>query len=200
MSSRPEDIRHAYLLGERVYLRGATPDDAEVCASWFNDEEVNRYLLTGRRPNTVEQSRKFLQRAMFSKRDIVFAIVERESGRHIGNAGLHRIDPIFRSAVFGLVIGVRECWRRGYGTEVTRLVTDYAFARLNLHRVGLEVAADNPLARRVYERAGYRMEGARREAFYVNGRYLDSVMMSILRQEWEAAREEREKVEQEKRD
>jgi len=199
MSSRPEDIRHAYLLGERIYLRGATPDDAEICAPWFNDEEVNRYLLTGRRPNTVEQSRKYLRRAMISEREVVFAIVERESGRHIGNTSLHQIDPIFRSAVFGLVIGVRECWRRGYGTEATRLVTDYAFSRLNLHRVGLEVAADNPNARRVYERAGYRVEGTRREAFYVNGRYLDSVLMSILRPEWEAARGERvendEKVE-----
>jgi RimJ/RimL family protein N-acetyltransferase len=193
MDPRPENIRNAYLLGEGIYLRGATPDDAQVCAAWFNDEEVNRYLITGRRPNTVENSRKFLRRAMISDRDLVFAIIERKSGRHIGNTGLHRIDYIFRSAAFGLVIGVRECWRRGYGTEATGLVTDYAFSRLNLHRVELEVAAENPGARRVYERVGYKVEGTRREAFYVNGRYIDSVLMSILRPEWEATKQNAEK-------
>ncbi len=190
MKPPAEDIRHAYLTGQGVYLRGATPEDAAVCAPWFNDEEVNRYLLVGRRPNTVENSRQFLARAMTSKRDIVFAIIERETGRHIGNTGLHRIDPIFRSAGFGIVIGVRDCWGRGYGTEATQLVTDYAFARLNLNRVELEVAAENPRARRIYERIGYRVEGTRRDAFYVEGRYLDAVIMAILRREWEALRKQ----------
>lgn len=187
MSARSEDIRQAYLLGQGIYLRGATPADAEVCAPWFNDEEVNRYLNTGRRPNTVEHSREYLARMMASEHDIAFAIVERETGRHIGNAALHRIDPVFRTARFGIVIGVRECWGRGYGSEATRLVTDYAFRRLNLHRVELEVVADNPRARRAYERVGYRAEGTRRSAFFVDGRHLDSVLMAILRPEWEAA-------------
>jgi RimJ/RimL family protein N-acetyltransferase len=188
MIPRTEDIRHAYLIGQKIYLRGAVPDDAEVCAPWFNDEEVNRFLLTGRRPNTVEHSRDFLMRAIASESDVVFAIIERESGRHIGNAGLHKIDPIFRSAAFGIVIGVRECWDRGYGTEATRLVTDYAFGRLNLHRVELEVAAEHARARRVYERVGYRPEGTRRDARFISGRYFDSVIMAILRPEWEASR------------
>ncbi len=187
MDARPEDIRNAYLLGEAIYLRGATPEDAETCAPWFNDEEVNRYLSGMRRPNTVEHSREFLARAMASEHDIVFAIVERDSGRHIGNAGLHRIDFFARSAVFGIAIGVRERWGRGYGTEATRLVADYAFRRLNLHRLELEVAADHARARRVYERVGYRVEGTRRDAFFVGGRYTDWVLMAVLRPEWEAA-------------
>lgn len=188
MDVRPEDIRNAYLLGEAIYLRGATPEDAETCAPWFNDEEVNRYLHTARRPNTVEHSREFLARAMTSEHDIVFAIIERDSGRHIGNAGLHRIDFFARSALFGIAIGVREFWGRGYGTEATRLVADYAFRRLNLHRLELEVAADHARARRVYERVGYKVEGTRRDAFYIDGRHADSVLMSVLRPEWEAAR------------
>lgn len=187
MEQRPEDIRHAFLLGDAIYLRGATPGDAETCAPWFNDEEVNRFLMSGRRPNTVEHSRRLLTEAMGSEHQIIFAIIERQSGRHIGNAGLHRIDPINRSAVFGLVIGVRECWHRGYGTEATRLVTDYAFRRLNLHRVELDVAADNPRARRVYERVGYQLEGVRRDAYYVYGAYSDGLIMSVLRPDWEAA-------------
>jgi RimJ/RimL family protein N-acetyltransferase len=187
MEPRPEDIRHAYLLGEAIYLRGVTSADAETCAPWFNDEEVNRFLRSGRRPNTVEHSRKILTRMMNSERHILFALVERDSGRYIGNAGLHNIDAIYRSAQLGIAIGVRECWNRGYGTEATRLITDYGFRRLNLHRIELDVTADNPRARRVYERVGYKLEGTRRDAYYVGGRYMDGHVMSILRPEWEAA-------------
>lgn len=187
MEPRPEDIRHAFLLGDAIYLRGATPEDAEICSPWFNDEEVNRFLMGRWRPNTVEQSRRFLTEMMNSERDIVFAIIERQSGRYIGNAGLHRIDPINRSAVFGIAIGVRECWDHGHGTEATRLIADYAFRRLNLHRVELDVAADNPRARRVYERIGYQLEGVKRDAYYVDGAYVDGLIMSLLRPDWETA-------------
>ena len=188
MAARKESIPNAFLTGRRVYLRGAVPEDAVVCAPWFNDPEVNRYLVTGRRPNAVEHSRDVITRAMNSEREVMFAVIERESGRHIGNAGLHRIHPVYRSALFGVVIGVPECWHRGYGTEVTALVTDFAFSRLNLNRVELEVAAANARAQRIYERVGYRVEGTRRQAMYVEGRYEDVTLMSILRAEWEALR------------
>ncbi len=187
MAVRNEQMPNAFLIGKHIYLRGATPDDAEICAPWFNDPVVNRYLASGRRPNTVEQSREFITRAMNSEHDVMFAVIERRSGRYIGNAGLHRIHPVYRSAVFGIMIGIRECWRRGYGTEVTRLVTGYAFDRLNLNRLELEVAAENERARRIYSEAGYRTEGVRRQAMYVEGRYIDTVIMSILRAEWEEA-------------
>jgi len=188
MAARKESIPNAFLTGRRVYLRGAVPEDAVVCAPWFNDPEVNRYLATGRRPNSVEHSRELITRAMNSERDVMFAVIERASGRYIGNAGLHRIQHVYRSAIFGVVIGVPEFWHRGYGTEVTALVTDFAFSRLNLNRVELEVVAANARAQQIYERVGYRVDGTRRQAMYVEGCYEDVTLMAILRAEWEAAR------------
>ena len=186
MEPRTEDLKLAYLSGEHVVLRGAGPEDAETCAPWFNDPEVIRYLNTGSRPNLVEHSREFLAQAVRSPADVVFAIIERETKRHIGNTALHKIDPLRRSAVFGIVIGVQSCWGKGYGTEATRLVVDYAFRRLNLHRIELEVAASHPIARRAYERAGFLVEGTRRDAMFVDGQYADALVMGILRPEWEA--------------
>jgi RimJ/RimL family protein N-acetyltransferase len=188
MPQRRETIPNAFLTGPRVYLRGAVPEDAAICAPWFNDPEVNRYIATGRRPNSVEHSRKLIAGAMDSERDVMFAVIERSSGSYIGNAGLHRIHPVYRSAMFGIVIGVPALWHRGYGTEVTALVTAYAFSRLNLNRVELEVVAANARAQRIYERVGYRVEGTRRQAMYIEGRYEDVTLMAIIRAEWEAAR------------
>jgi RimJ/RimL family protein N-acetyltransferase len=186
MELRSEDLRQAYLTGDRVLLRGAGPEDAETCAPWFNDSEVIRYLNAGSRPNLIETSREFLAQAAQSSTDVVFAIIERESRRHIGNTALHRIDSVRRSAVFGIVIGVPEYWGKGYGTEATRLVVDYAFRRLNLHRVELEVAAAHAIARRAYERVGFQIEGTRRDAMFVDGAYADALVMAVLRPDWEA--------------
>ena len=69
---------------------------------------------------------------------------------------------------------------RGYGTEMTRLVLDHAFATVGLHRVELEVYAHNPRAQRVYEKCGFRVKGRRRDALLWDGVRYDALLMSVL--------------------
>lgn len=71
------------------------------------------------------------------------------------------------------------------------MIVDYAFTNLPLHRIELEVYAFNPRAQRVYEKAGFVVEGRRREAFHFDGRRIDSIMMSLLKPEWERASRQR---------
>ena len=77
---------------------------------------------------------------------------------------------------------------RGFGTEATRLIVDYVFANLPIHRLSLDVFDFNERAAHVYERAGFVREGVLRDALYWDGEYHDSILMSILRPEWEAPR------------
>jgi RimJ/RimL family protein N-acetyltransferase len=112
----------------------------------------------------------------------------KETDTLIGSTGLHEIDYKNRHAVFGIVIGEKEAWGKGYGTEVTALITGYAFETLNLNRVGLEVYEDNERGIKAYERVGFTREGVLRQAMYREGRYWNKIVMSILREEWEARR------------
>jgi RimJ/RimL family protein N-acetyltransferase len=73
---------------------------------------------------------------------------------------------------------------RGLGTEATRLLLGYAFEHLPLHRIELEVYAFNPRARRAYEKAGFVVEGRRRDALLYDGERVDAIVMSVLRPEW----------------
>jgi RimJ/RimL family protein N-acetyltransferase len=73
---------------------------------------------------------------------------------------------------------------RGLGTEAVRLITGYAFDRLRLHRVALEVYAFNPRARRAYEKAGFVTEGVLRDALRWDDGWVDAVVMSVLAPEW----------------
>jgi ribosomal-protein-alanine N-acetyltransferase len=115
-----------------------------------------------------------------SDSDLVLAIVAREGDVHVGNIGLHRIDWQNRCAEYGVVIGERDFWGRGIGTEATRLICRHGFDRLGLHRIWLGVFATHEVAIRMYERIGFKVEGTMREEILRDGRYLDKVIMGLL--------------------
>ncbi len=103
----------------------------------------------------------------------------------IGSAGLHQIHFKDRHAEFGILIGEKSAWRKGYGTEVTALMTGYGFETLNLNRVWLRVHEDNQHGIKAYEKVGFKREGVLRQHKYREGRYVDVMVMGILKEEWE---------------
>jgi len=176
-------MRNPFLIGERLYLRPLELGDLEACLRWINDPEVTRTLALYRPLNSLRE-REWLERLYKDDRDIVLAIILKESDKHIGNVGLHRIDWKDRRAELGILIGEREEWGKGYGAEAIELMLDYAFTKLNLHRVFLRVYANNPRAIRCYEKIGFRREGVLRESHFAEGRYWDTLVMGILQREW----------------
>ena len=115
------------------------------------------------------------------------AALLKEGNRHIGNCGLEGTDPTNRNACFGIFIGEPDARCQGYGTEATKLLLEYGFQELNLHRIYLTVFSFNDRARRSYEKAGFVLEGTRREDYYRHGRYHGTHVMGILKSEWEGA-------------
>ena len=102
----------------------------------------------------------------------------------IGTCGLHAHRDIYRSWEFRILIFDPSAVGHGIGTEATRLVVDYAFKRLNAHRVWLGANAANVRAIKCYEKVGFVREGVLREDLFTHGRYRDAVRMGVLEQEW----------------
>jgi RimJ/RimL family protein N-acetyltransferase len=178
-------VQNPFLIGPTVYLRPLEQEDAGTLVAWLNDPEVAHFLL-GRMPLTRGKEEAFLRRMGESEADLVVGVAAREGDRLIGATGLHRIDARNRHAMFGLMIGDRSAWGKGFGTEVTHLMVRYAFEALNLNRVWLQVYEYNERALRVYEKVGFRTEGRLRQENFRDGRYWDTVVMGVLREEWEA--------------
>ncbi len=111
---------------------------------------------------------------------MIFGIRLLEGGSLIGTCQLHAIDPIHRTAELQIRIAPSH-HGQGYGTEAVGLLLDHAFKDLNLHRVQLHVFATNARAIRVYEKAGFAREGVLLEAAYIDGKYVDVVVMGVLR-------------------
>jgi RimJ/RimL family protein N-acetyltransferase len=178
-------MTNPYLIGDRIYLRPVEREDAPVVMPWLNDPEVGRFLR--RRPPINRQvEEEFITRVYQSTDLMVLGIVVQATEQFIGVTGFHQIDWRTRQTSFGITIGVKEAWGQGFGTEATALLVRYAFETLNLNRVWLHVYEHNPRAVRCYEKAGFQREGVLRQDTFRDGRYWNTFVMSILREEWDA--------------
>lgn len=177
-----------FLEGERVYARPLESGDLARCQRWINDPETRATLATYL-PMSEAAERKWLEGCADNNNEINLAIVLKKGDRHIGNMGLRGFRWKDRAADFGIVIGEVECRGKGYGKEATELVLKYAFETLNLNRVQLGVFAHNPAGIKAYEAVGFVREGVQREHNFVEGRYADHVMYSMLAREYFANRQ-----------
>lgn len=175
------------ILGENIRLRAIERTDIPRFVRWMNDPEVTQYLLMSSPLSTAMEEKWFdaqLERPPHQGQIFAIEVKVADDWVHIGNSGLHDVDPVNHSAEFGIVIGEKDYWNKGYGTQATRLTLRHGFEHLNLHRIYLEVFVTNPRAMRVYEAAGFTREGVQRQAIFKNGRYIDEIIMSILQSEW----------------
>ena len=175
------------IVGEKVALGPRSRDLLPLYQRWMNDFEVTRTLAVGWRPITWEFEEAWYARASQDDREVGFTIYERASLRPIGSTALHDVDHLNRTATFGIVIGEKDCWGKGYGTEATVLTLDYAFTGLGLHNVILSVYANNERGLRAYTRAGFRVMGRRREALRRGGQAYDVVFMDCLATEFQGS-------------
>jgi diamine N-acetyltransferase len=113
-----------------------------------------------------------------------------ETWKLIGTCAFDHINWHVRYAEFGIVIGEKSYWNRGFGTEAVRLLVMHGFNTLNLNRIFLHVFDTNPRAIRAYEKAGFTLEVRERQAEFKHGKYTDILLMGILKDEYVRKAEE----------
>ncbi|UIO43270.1 GNAT family N-acetyltransferase [Brevibacillus brevis] len=172
---------------ERIYLRKMTGEDVDVYHTWRNDEEVMRTTNPSMDVYTWEDTNGFVNQVILqASSSKSYMIVDSQTNRPIGITSLIQIDPKNRNAECIIDIGEKEYWGKGYGREAMKLLLDYAFLEMNLHRVSLRVFSFNERAIKLYERLGFKQEGISRQFLFREGKWHDIVHMGILQQEYSA--------------
>lgn len=175
--------KRATISGQAAVLRGPIPSDQTDRQRCGRDLDYLRGIggdpsgVTGRLSD--EEADAWYRELLADPYEWVI----QADGRAVGTIRLHQVRKADRSA--RLAIGIFDPgWRaRGLGTEATRLLVDYAFGELGLHRVELKVLESNTRARRAYVKAGFVDEGIERDSAFVEGRFFSDVRMSILESE-----------------
>jgi RimJ/RimL family protein N-acetyltransferase len=168
------------LHGDLVTLRAFRPEDLDALSAYQNDVETE--LLSGGAaptPSPRESMAEIWERRRNDKGSIDF-IIEADD-KVIGECGLFNGDPIARTMEFGITVGDKAYWGRGYGSEATRLAVDYGFRFRNLRKIFLHVLANNPRAIAAYGKAGFVEEGRQKQQVWGDGEYLDQVFMGVFR-------------------
>ena len=148
------------LLTERLELRPFEPADLDALHAVYGDPEVTRFIPAY---PTLDHTRRALDihvREARAGNPAFWALVERESGQLIGDAGLGLIEGIGPEFELGYTLGPRW-WGRGYATEAARAVRDHAFGSLALPELLALVRPGNAASINVLEKIGMERAGTR---------------------------------------
>lgn len=173
-----------FLDGDCIYLRPHELENVDNFYKWFNDPEIRRLIGEVYPLSKIEAKEKF-ESWIKEKNSVSLSIMTKKDNKWIGIIGLININNAHRHAEIGIVIGEKDYWSKGYGREAIKLILNYGFNRLNLHRIYLGMIDYNTRAKKAYKSLGFVQEGILREKFYIDGNYYDGIVMSILRKEWE---------------
>ena len=183
------------LAGDSIYLKKLDPDVlSSAYVLWMKDSEVVQFLENPTADFSEDNLKEFVRKMNASDKDHLLGIFLKENSRHIGNIKLGNINFFHRFADLGIIIGAKECWGHGYATEAVRLLTDYAFGVLKLHKVIAGMLVVNHGSCRVFMKAGYRQIGRYVEHRLVGGIFVDSVIVEKLAQESSCGRASSGKV------
>ena len=172
------------LKGEKVILKPIKVSEAKNFLRWFKDSKVTRFLRIEGRDLNLKKERDIIKNIRKNKNKMVWSIYTKE-GKHIGDSGLHELDlKRNKKATWGIVIGEKNYWNQGYGTDTLRTILRFCFTKLKLNRVELSVYPPNIAGFKLYTKCGFKKEGIKRRSIMKRGKYLDEIIMGILKSEF----------------
>lgn len=166
-----------------IILRATTREDMH--RQWEVENDPEMWFLDGGAPMPakLETILGYYDEGVKnpSQTSVTFAI--EVDGTYIGKCGLHDIQRVHHRCSLSIEISDRNYWSKGYGRKIVSFLVSYAFDHFNLHKVWLQTHSENRRAIRCYEAAGFVEEGRLRQHLWLNGRYVDRVMMGIFRED-----------------
>lgn len=166
-------------------LREIERYDLPYINKWHNDLELSKSLGGGARFVGSEVDNAWYDCYLDSRSNSVRCAIVDDEDVIVGCVYLLDIDYINLSADLHIMIGEKECRGKGVGTFAIASMVNHAFFNLNLRRIQLEVLDSNEVAKNLYKKIGFVEEGRKRKAVYKTGKYVDEIIMGLLREEYQ---------------
>jgi RimJ/RimL family protein N-acetyltransferase len=176
-----EKSRVIFLEGRKVNLRPFSKEDVHSITRWINDPKV-RGFISSTFPQTEKQEEDWINKLGSDDKNIVLGI-ETKDGKLIGIMGIHGINWIYRTCTTGAIIGEKDYWNKGYGTDAKMHLLNYIFNALNLHKVCSSVLSYNKRSLQYSLHCGYKIEGRRKKHVF-KSRYWDLIELGLFKKDW----------------
>lgn len=178
--------------GKKVILRPLKQIDFPILYKWINDPEIMKFWYGRDKPKSKEWIKKHFTAILEGKDPSQCWIIE-AGGRPIGymyNTPEKDSDTgEFKGKVeLDILIGEKDEWSKGYGSDALLAMVNYAFTIQQAERVWLTPRSSNPRAIHVYEKVGFKHEGVLHHFEKFEGKWIDCLMMSIIKGEFKGSR------------
>ncbi len=184
MSEVKEDKVFPFIEGENVSLCPLNMDHINLYTKWKNDPQVRKYDWN-KFPQTIEEVKKsFEPKKQDVKVELFFEIWHNNDKKPIGFIGLPHIQWFTRSAYIFYLVGDTNYWGQNIATEAGKLVVNYCFSELNLHKITARTVSPNLASRRVAEKIGFTHEITVKKEIYLNGEHIDILEYAIFKEDW----------------
>lgn len=168
--------------GDKVCLRAYREDDIAKATNFVNDKELKKFLVTTIPfPITIWEEESWVKSQISNNNGTYnFAIDDIKSNKYIGGCGIHSVDWLSRVATVGIMIGDKEYWGKGYGTDAMKVLIKFLFDDMNINKIRLSTFSFNERAIKSYKKCGFEIEGVLKEEIFKDGKYYDDIIMSIF--------------------
>lgn len=175
-----------FLESERLYLKPVSASHCtEEYVSWLNDKEVTAFLESGLFPYSLVQLEDYIKQ-IESSNALFLAIHIKSNNKHIGNIKIENINSIHQRAEYGIMMGDKNEWQKGYAKEASQCIINYCFERLNLRKITLGVVKDNDNAFALYKKIGFEVEGELKKHSFHQGKFSDVIRMAVFNPYYQA--------------
>ena len=146
--------------------------------NWLNDDKVNKYLESGNDYN-LKKLENFLIEV--EKKEILFwAIHLKKNNTHIGNIKIDPINEKHGLGEYGILIGKKSEWGKGYAKESSKTIIKFCFEKIKLRKIALGVVEDNIAALELYKKIGFVVEGRLKKHGIYNNKYCNLIRMAMF--------------------
>jgi len=168
--------------GRLIRLRAVEKGDLKQLRDWRNNPEIKKFMREYRELSMQNQMR-WLESLAHDRNTIMF-VFETKRGKSIGCGGLNYIDWKNSRAEVSIYIADRKYREKGHDVDTLKTLMEYGFEELNLHMLFCEIFKYNKAKISLFEKCGFKKEGALKHRVYRNGKYWDSLIYSILGRGW----------------
>jgi len=173
-------MKKEILIGTISSLRSLEEADLDNIFQWLSDKDVTKLLFYQYYPPKIQKMKEEIGKEVENKSDFEFAIIDKKTKLHVGWTGIYEIDRINKNGEIRFFIGDKKFWGKGLATECVTLLIDYAFRKLNLHRLYGGANIENTGSLKIFEKLGFSEEGISKEGFFKDGKYYDLVKFGLI--------------------
>ena len=171
------------IVGKKCYLTDVDSESNEALRAWRNNPEIRQYFREHREITKSMQKDWYEKRVHNNPNQYDFEIHDIETKKLIGHCGLYYVNWVSRMAEFSIYVGDMDYRGKGIGSDALRTLISYGFNQRNLNKIWCEVYSNNA-ALEIYRKIGFVDEGVLRQNHFKDGKYVDSHVLSMLRDEW----------------